>query len=214
MGQIIRNVMVATVVSLALCLLSAGPSFAAQKKVIYFTFDDGPGAVYTPQILNILRQKHVHATFFVLGYRCRALPAIVRRIQREGHEIGSHGYDHADLSHRSFSVVKSEITRADSAIITAVGHKPIYYRPPYGALRQGDTLAIQRLGHKVAYWTVDSQDWKAKSAVGIVQNVERSAHSGSVVLFHDGVNGSRYTVQALPILIDYYRAKGYEFRTL
>ncbi|MCF8568045.1 polysaccharide deacetylase family protein [Alicyclobacillus tolerans] len=65
------------------------PAFASQDKAIYFTLDDGPSAIYIPQILNVLCREHVHATF-VLGYRCRELPAIVRRMQREGHEVGRH----------------------------------------------------------------------------------------------------------------------------
>ncbi|WP_054970391.1 polysaccharide deacetylase family protein [Alicyclobacillus ferrooxydans] len=201
-------------VSLACCLVPEQQVLASQQKVIYFTFDDGPGAVYTPQILNVLRRERIHATFFVLGYRCKALPDIVRRMQREGHEIGSHGYDHRNLAHASIPVVKSEITLADSAIVKAVGHKPLYYRPPFGAIDRTEIPVIQRMGHRVRFWTVDSADWKATSAASIVQNVERSAGPGSVVLFHDGLNASRFTIRALPVLIRYYKSRGYRFATL
>lgn len=185
----------------------------AKQKVIYFTFDDGPGG-YTPQILNVLRQEHVCATFFILGYRCREMPSIVRRIQHDGHEIGSHGYDHRNLTRQSESVIKLEIQMADSAIVQAIGKKPLYYRPTYGGIDRRDIPFIQRMGHPVVFWTVDSLDWKAKSASIIVQNVERSARPGSIVLFHDGITPSRWTAQALPALIRYYRARGYVFRTL
>ncbi|WP_054969501.1 polysaccharide deacetylase family protein [Alicyclobacillus ferrooxydans] len=187
---------------------------AAPKKVMYFTFDDGPGAIYTPQILDILRRERVHATFFVLGNRCKELPGVVRRIQNEGHELGSHGYDHRNLASAPFPIVKSEITLADTAIEHVVGRKPIYYRPPFGAIDRREIPAIRRIGHKVSFWTVDSVDWSATSASTIVQNVERAAGPGSVVLFHDGLSTSRFTIQALPILIRYYRDRGYEFRTL
>lgn len=169
---------------------------------------------YTPQILNVLRREHVHATFFVLGYRCRELPAIVRRMQREGHEIGSHGYDHRKLSNQTESVIQLKISQADSAIRQIIGKKPLYYRPPYGALDRLEIIAIRKMGHQVSYWTVDSLDWNARSASNIVQNVEGSARPVLIILFHDGLSTSRFTVQALPMLIRYYRTRGYVFRTL
>lgn len=211
---VLKSMIVMLVAILTTDIIPNDQAFASERKVIYFTFDDGPGAIYTPWILDVLRREHIHATFFVLGNRCKELPGIVRRIQRDGHQIGSHGYDHRNLSHEPFAVVQSEIMRADSAIIQAVGRKPIYYRPPFGALDRKEIPAIRRMGHKVRYWTVDSADWKATSALTIVQNVERSAEPGSIVLFHDGLSTSRFTIQALPVLIQYYRARGYEFSTL
>ncbi|KPV45757.1 polysaccharide deacetylase [Alicyclobacillus ferrooxydans] len=198
---------------LTLGLVNTKPVQAGQK-VLYLTFDDGPGAVYTPQILNVLRREHVHATFFVLGYRCRELPAIVRRIKREGHEIGSHGYDHRNLTHAPESVVKSEIKMADTAIVAVTGHKPLYYRPTYGGIDRREIPVIRKMGHPVVFWTVDSLDWKAKSAANIVHNVERNAGPESIVLFHDGISQSQLTVRALPDIIRYYKAKGYAFRIL
>ena len=211
------NIVKQTLLVLVFLVLSCVPTQDVQaqpRRIIYFTFDDGPGAIYTPQILNVLHREHVHATFFVLGNRCNALPEIVRKIQREGHEIGSHGYDHRNLACASLPVVKSEIALADSAIAKAVGHRPLYYRPPYGAIDRTEIPAIQRMGHKVRFWTVDSADWKATSASSIVHNVERSAGPNSIVLFHDGLSTSRFTIQALPILIQYYKSRGYRFRTL
>jgi peptidoglycan-N-acetylglucosamine deacetylase len=177
----------------------------AKQKVIYLTFDDGPGAVYTPKILNVLRREHVHATFFVLGYRCQQMPLIVRQIKNEGHEIGSHGYDHRNLINKPESVIRSEIRMADSAIAQVLGQKPLYYRPPYGSIERREISNIRRMGHPVVFWTVDSLDWKAQSALTIIQNVERIAGPGSIVLFHDGTAQSRLTAQALPAIIRYYR---------
>lgn len=194
-------------------LLNAKPVQAGQR-VLYLTFDDGPSTAYTPQILNALCREHVHATFFVLGYRCRELPAITRRIMREGHEIGNHGYDHRDLAHAPESVIKSEIRMADSAIVAVTGQKPLYYRPTYGGIDRREIPVITKMGHPVVFWTVDSLDWKAKSAETIVQNVERNAGPRSIVLFHDGISQSRLTAQALPTIIHYYKARGYVFRVL
>ncbi|WDL99500.1 polysaccharide deacetylase family protein [Alicyclobacillus sp. ALC3] len=203
-----------TSVSVALQPGPQNTAFASQSKVLYLTFDDGPSGLYTPQILDVLRREHVHATFFVLGYRCRDLPAIVRRMQREGHEVGSHGFDHRYLPGQPRRVVLSEVTMADTAISQVTGHKPRYYRPTYGALDRSEIPMVNRLGHRVMYWSVDSLDWKATSADFVVRNVEGRARPGSIVLFHDGVSDSRYTVKALPTIIRYYKAHGYVFRTL
>ncbi len=189
------------------------PAFA-QSKVIYLTFDDGTGAISTPRILNVLRREHVHATFFVLGDRCKELPSVVRRIQREGHEIGNHGYDHRDLRNQPDDVIESEIKHADATILQITGRKPLYYRPAYGGLDRREIHVIRHMGHPVMFWTVDSLDWKVHSVGDIVRNVEEHARPGSVVLFHDGISNSYLTAQALPEIIRYYRAKGYVFRPL
>ncbi|WP_067619554.1 polysaccharide deacetylase family protein [Alicyclobacillus acidiphilus] len=186
----------------------------AQQKVLYFTFDDGPGALYTPQILDVLRREHVHATFFVLGSRCTELPDVMKRMQREGHEIGSHGYDHRNLAHVPEHVIRSEVQMADTAIVQVTGKKPRYFRPAYGAIDRRELPMILQMGHPVVFWTVDSLDWKATSAASIIHEVKTWARPGSIVLFHDGVSQSRYTVQALPVLIRYYRTQGYVFKVL
>ena len=112
------------------------------------------------------------ATFFVLGYRCRELPTIVRKIKQEGHEIGNHGYDHRNVAHVPEAVVKSEIKMADSAIVGVTGRKPLYYRPTYGDIDRREIPVIRKMGHPVVFWTVDSLDRKGKSPATIVQNVE------------------------------------------
>lgn len=189
-------------------------SHPSSEKVLYFTFDDGPSQRYTPMLLDVLRTYHVEGTFFLLGNRCAESPWIVRRIRLEGHEIGSHGYDHQYILHKSQADIRDEVTRADLAIYNACGTRPIYYRPPGGLLDREERVTIHRLGHPIAMWTVDSQDWRTPSAEAIVRNVEAAAQPGSIILFHDGVSNSRYTIQALPTLIRFYRSQGYDFRTL
>ncbi|MCL6443522.1 MAG: polysaccharide deacetylase family protein [Alicyclobacillus sp.] len=184
------------------------------EKVVYFTFDDGPSERYTPQVLDILGRYGVPATFFVLGNRCQAHPELVRRMFREGHEIGSHGYDHRFILHQSAKEISREVRMADEAIYRACGAKPVYYRPPGGLAKQSERSTVEKLGHPIAMWTVDSNDWRATSAESIIRTVERDVRPGAIVLFHDGVSGSRYTVQALPKLIRDFRRQGYQFRRL
>ena len=186
----------------------------AATKVLYLTFDDGPSERYTPLVLNVLRQQHAHATFFVVGTRCERYPGLAKRILREGHEIGNHSYAHHYFANASREVVFQDTQKADTAIAHVTGHKPYYYRPPGGILTVGDVQAVRALGHPIMLWTVDSLDWRAGSEQVIIENVRRGARPGAVILFHDGVSNSRYTVTALPKIIRYYRAQGYEFQRL
>ncbi|MCL6453124.1 MAG: polysaccharide deacetylase family protein [Alicyclobacillus sp.] len=199
----------------ALLTLGAAPTAShAQPRVLYLTFDDGPSQVYTPQILNVLRAEHVRATFFVLGYRSEQMPQLVRRMRAEGHAIGSHGYYHEHIVHKSDEWVQHDLHRADIAIRRASGSVPVLYRPPGGMIDAHEKSMIQRSGHPVVLWTVDSMDWKTTSPQKIVDNVMMGVHPGAIILCHDGVSNSRYTVQALPALIRACRARGYVFQTL
>lgn len=183
-------------------------------KAVYFTFDDGPSQRYTPQILDILKREHVKATFFVVGYRCDDFPGLVRRIRKEGHEIGNHGYTHQYFVTSVEPFFRSDVLKADASIFHACGLKPVYYRPPGGIFNHDEQLMLKSMGHRLALWSVDSRDWSTNNKETIVRNVESKVHPGSVVLFHDGVSNSRYTVEALPILIHHYKQLGYQFRTL
>src|SRR5579875_1164815 len=130
---------------------------SAQTKNVYLTFDDGPSKFYTPQILNILYREHVKATFFVLGYRSEEFPTTIRRMHVEGHEIGNHGYYHQYIVNKSKSWLESDVSKADAAIRAACGVKPIYFRPPGGIINPEDLEIVQKMGHPIALWTVDTE---------------------------------------------------------
>ncbi|WP_231862829.1 polysaccharide deacetylase family protein [Alicyclobacillus mali (ex Roth et al. 2021)] len=183
-------------------------------KVVYLTFDDGPSQRYTPKILDILHSQHITATFFVVGYRCEQFPSLVRRIQEDGHEIGNHGFSHFDPKKHALNEVILDIQKTDAAVWNACGTKPVYYRPPYGSINASEVECVQKLGHPIALWTVDSMDWKAKSASAIVAQVEQHAQPGSIILFHDGISSSRLTVEAMPRIIRDLRRAGYTFQML
>jgi peptidoglycan-N-acetylglucosamine deacetylase len=201
-----------------LVTVQPSPAYASSQgrsdKVVYFTFDDGPSATYTPKVLDVLHREHVHATFFLVGSRCQESPMLVQRIRAEGHEVGNHGYFHHDLRRVPIRVMAQEVEKTDVVIMKACGSKPVYFRPPGGLMNPSGYGEIHRLGHRMVLWTVDSVDHKAQTSTEIVQNVVRTARPGAVILFHDGITPSKYTAEALPKLIHYFRDKGYTFDVL
>lgn len=186
----------------------------AEQKVLYFTFDDGPSERYTAKILDILHQENVPATFFVLGFRSEQFPHLVRRMTDEGHEIGNHGFYHERIIGKPDEWVRSDVFRADEVIRKASGVNPVFYRPPGGVIDQREISVIRKTGHPVILWTVDSQDWNTTSVKEIVKNVVSNIQPGAIVLFHDGVSNSRYTVEALPTIIHKCRTQGFAFKVL
>ncbi|QQE80267.1 polysaccharide deacetylase family protein [Alicyclobacillus sp. SO9] len=204
--------------SLLLVYFVAQPAKANDRvpKVLYLTFDDGPGFIYTPKILDILQREHAKATFFVIGNRVLELPGIIKRMSNEGHEIGNHGFIHPsfEFPNQETQPTVSDIIKTDKIIEKICHKKPLYYRPPGGVINESEIKHILAHGHRIALWTVDSEDWKTASSQKIYDNVTQHARPNSIVLFHDGVSNSRYTIQALPNIIHYYRSKGYVFSTL
>lgn len=193
---------------------SVPASTTLPDKVVYFTFDDGPSRTYTPQVLNLLRNEHVKATFFLVGSRCTEEPNLVRRIVAEGHEVGNHGYTHQFITNESLTTLQSEVKRTDDAIYRASGLKPVYFRPPGGLFRVTELATLHALGHRTVLWTVDSRDWHATAADPIVENVVEHVKPGAVVLFHDGLTPTKFTIAALPVIISTLRHQGYHFDIL
>ncbi|MDP9727416.1 polysaccharide deacetylase family protein [Alicyclobacillus sp. TC] len=192
----------------------AATSIKKVSPVIYLTFDDGPSERYTPIILRELKAEHIHATFFVVGYRCERYPELVKQMARDGHTIGNHSYRHQDIVQLALDELKSDVHKTDQIIYQASGIRPILYRPPGGHIEQNEIHFLQKMGHPVRLWNVDSQDWKATSQEDIWHALHGHVYPGSIILFHDGVSGSRYTAEILPKLIHEWKKDGYQFRTL
>src|SRR5262249_17111753 len=128
---------------------------------IAMTFDDGPSSATTPRLLDILKARHIKATFFMIGQNAESNPDIVRRILAEGHEIGNHSWTHPQLSKLPEDKVTEEITKTQDAIRSACGYTPTLMRPPYGAITKAQREWIEnQFGLNVILWTVDPFDWK------------------------------------------------------
>jgi peptidoglycan/xylan/chitin deacetylase (PgdA/CDA1 family) len=187
---------------------------------IALTFDDGPCAGYTDQILDILRRHNVKATFFVCGQNVERSPDILRRIQAEGHAIGNHSYSHPFPFFRSRVFFAREIDLTQEAIEKVTGKRPKFFRPPFGARWLGLQPVLKARGLSLVNWSDTGYDWKL-DAEGIVRETLRTLGPGSIILLHDGrttcptekVDRSP-TVKALPAILEGAVKRGFTFVSL
>ncbi|MBJ8055420.1 polysaccharide deacetylase family protein [Bacillus cereus] len=191
---------------------------AAAGNKIALTFDDGPDDYYTPKILDLLENKKVPATFFVVGQQIQWCPSMLKRVVKEGHALGNHSWSHPKFTNLTTSQIKEEISRTENEITILTGErKTTLFRPPYGEFTNADLNFISELGYKLIMWSVDTLDWTGLSAEEIIAIVRQDLSPGAIVLQHSlkmspGILDG--TVKALPILIDELIAKGYEFVTI
>jgi peptidoglycan/xylan/chitin deacetylase (PgdA/CDA1 family) len=177
----------------------------AEQRKAALTFDDVPDARFTPQILDILKQYGVRATFFVVGNRAEAHPEMVKRMQEEGHVIGSHSYSHPNLLQVSDAVFQDEILKTEQALAGITGYKPRLFRPPYGNISEEQIKWMASLNYHIINWNVDSLDWKGLNADQVTANVLGHIKPGAVILQHGGGGEGEDltgTVQALPKIIE------------
>jgi len=179
---------------------------------IALTFDDGPHATLTPKLLDILKEKGVKATFFVLGQCVEANPEVLQRAAAEGHEIGNHSYDHKAFTKAGGAGVASEVNQTSEAIEKLTGKKPATVRPPYGSTNTSITKRLnEEFGLKVVMWDVDPLDWKNRNSAHVTSEILKNTKAGSIVLSHD-IHPT--TVAAMPDVIDGLLAKGFKFVTV
>lgn len=185
------------------------------QKVMALTFDDGPSPRWTPKILTTLTQAHVRATFFLIGSHATRYPQEVRDEIQAHMEIGSHGAEHLVLRRESAAAIRQEI-ESNAQILHALGApSPRLYRLPGGASDPTALRVLGSLGYTVVGWSIDTRDWRHQaSAQAMAAQVERQAHPGAIVIFHDGPNGSQATVEAVRLLIPALKAQGYRFVTV
>lgn len=190
-------------------------------RTVALTFDDGPDPVWTPQILDVLRKHHVHATFFVVGSAAIDHPDLVRRITAEGHEIGVHTLTHADLGTAPMWRQQLEVQGAQNAIVGITGRAASLLRPPYSsennAVTDGTWSAMQASADE-AYLTVlsttDSDDWRRPGVATIERNLTPSGRQGLVVLMHDGGGDRQQTLAALDSTLSRFAGQGYRVTTV
>lgn len=213
-----RRITAALLAVLALGLMlprgSAVPLSAKESgktKRIALTFDDGPSAGYTAEILDILREYDVKATFFVIGKNVEAHPDLLRRTVEEGHEIGNHTYSHPHLKTIDEARLSEEVARSATLLQEVAGIRTSLFRPPEGIITPAVTAAAEKGGYRTVLWSIDTMDWALNPAPKIVQTIKREASDGDIVLFHDWVAGDSPTPAALRQIIPWLKDAGFTF---
>lgn len=181
-------------------------------RAIALSFDDGPSADYTPQVLDILREQGVKAAFFCIGKNIAGNEALLARIHREGHLIGNHSFSHSvwfDLY--SSSKMLADVQAADRAVESVTGKRPLFFRPPFGVINPMLRDAIRQSGHRVIGWSLRSYDTVINDKHTLMTRLLRLLQPGSIVLLHDH---GKQTLDVLPDFIRAAREQGYEFQAL
>jgi len=168
-----------------------------QTKKVALTFDDGPDKKYTQEVLDILKENEVKATFFFIGEQVELFPAVAKRAVAENHEIGNHSYDHS----RSTKITKEElfeeqICKTQEIFKTVLDTEPLLFRPPDGAINEEQIEFLGEKGYKTIKWSIDTIDWdKSQNSVEeIVDKVKAGIHGGAIILFHSGCGKKNHTV--------------------
>ena len=174
---------------------------------VALTFDDGPNARYTPLLLEGLRKRNIHATFFLLGENILKNKELLLRMQKDGHLIGCHTWSHVQLDKISPSRASREILKTNSLIYHITGTYPTCLRPPYGAWKKDLELPVTMLP---VFWDVDTLDWQSQNPESILDIVRKNVQDGSIILMHDSYDSS---VRAALAITDELTEKGYDFVT-
>ncbi len=181
-----------------------------RDKEIAFTFNVVWGEEYLLDILKILRDNGVKATFFIGGSWAEQYSLLVKEIDNDGHEIGSHGYSHPHPDELTLDENIEEIKKAESVLEAITGKKPIFFAPPFGERGEAVLKAAELLGYTTILWSIDTIDWQRPEPSLIVKRVLEKAHNGAIVLMHP----TEPTVKALPYLISELKGMGYKLVTV
>lgn len=189
-------------------------------KVIALTFDDGPWDSSTAAILDILKNNNAKATFFTVGNRIPGHEDLIKRMKDEGHEIGTHTYDHASGSGKGVSLDlmstqerRDEVSKGLQAITDAGGDASTTFRSPGGNFGAETARDVHDLVTSEIGWNIDTGDWQRPGADVIAQRIEM-ASPGNIILMHDGGGDRSQTVEALKTALPYLVEQGYEFITV
>jgi len=185
----------------------SGPTESA---MVSLAFNVDWGEEYIPELLQVLADHDIQATFFLTGRWTDNNPDLAKAISDAGHEIGNHGYSHTSPNASTLEEIIQEINQAEQAILNATGVTTTLYAPPSGECHQHVLQAAEQAGYDTVLWSVDTIDWQRPSPDVIVDRVVSNIHGGAIVLAHPTAN----TVAALPAIIQELTAKGYAFVTV
>ncbi|MCH4561226.1 MULTISPECIES: chitooligosaccharide deacetylase NodB [Mesorhizobium] len=191
-----------------------------EERSVYLTFDDGPNPIWTPEVLDLLAQHRVPATFFVIGAEAVDQPELIRRMIADGHEVANHTMTHPDLFECELGEVECEIAGASRAIRLACPEATVrHFRAPYGSWTEEVLATSASAGLAALHWSVDPRDWSRPGADSIVDAVLAGLRPGAIVLLHDGCERNHteprdQTITALSHLIPSLHDRGFVVRSL
>ena len=193
----------------AALILTAGMwSAEPETRKIALTFDDGPHPVYTEEMLKVLEQEQVPATFFLLGENAEQYGEQVRMIAEQGHLIGNHTWRHVQVTSLPKEEAEEEILAVSSLVEKLTGNGTSYVRPPFGIW---DPELEEELDMIPVLWTIDTLDWTTQNVDWIVEKTVQDAGENDIILMHDSYES---TVQAAERIIRRMKAEGFEFVTV
>ena len=191
--------------------VSKNSSIRAEKTIaakVALTFDDGPHPVYTPQLLDGLKERGVHATFFVVGENIPGNEALLKQMEAEGHLIGNHTYSHVKLSELDTARACAEVEKTNALICEVTGKEPEFIRPPFGEWKKAMECSFEMIP---VLWDVDPLDWTTKNTALVVERVLKDTKPVDIILLHDYYQSS---VDAALEIVDTLTQRGYEFVTV
>lgn len=180
------------------------------KKLLVLTFDDGPSK-YTPSLLEYLKEKNIHATFFVLGEQAKKYPEIISGEYNNGNLICIHSYTHKFFTKIPKEQVVEQISLTKDIIFNITNYSPSYIRIPYGITNENVNSILKEEKLENVLWNVDSLDWKYKDKNNTVEHIKKNIHGNDIILMHDILKSS---VDSAKEIIDYYTSLGYKFVTV
>jgi peptidoglycan/xylan/chitin deacetylase (PgdA/CDA1 family) len=192
-------------------LVRRGPK---TEKVIALTFDDGPDPRFTPRILAILKERHVRATFFMVGRNAEKYPSLVKLIDENGDVIGNHTYSHPDLRVESQDQMRLEITRCEDILQSITGKRATLFRPPKGFYDRRALQMLSGLDLQPILWALTVEHKACATPEDMAQRVMQKIEPGEILLAHDGRLNREKTVEAMPLIIDGLKSRGYRFVTV
>lgn len=188
--------------------------YGKPSKKIALTFDDGPHPRYTPEILEILEEYGIKATFFVVGQNVGYYPELVKAELDGGHEVGNHTFSHANLRLAGYDAVCREIGQTERLIYENTDFRARLLRPPEGIYSQTVCDAAADCDYTIVLWSIDTKDWAHNPSDRITEQVLSEVRGGDIILFHDFIAKDSPTPDALRRIIPALLAEGYEFVTV
>lgn len=178
------------------------------EKKIYLTFDDGPVPEVTPQVLALLDRYGWKATFFCVGENVAKHPELYRRLQKEGHQVGNHSYNHVRGFRYNDADYVANVDKARHYIDSKL------FRPPHGELRRSQAALLKK-DFTIVMWDLITYDYDAAmEADNILKLIRKNLRPGSIVVFHDSIKAQKNVLQVLPKALEYWTEQGYSFGVL